>query len=106
MQLRNGVPTDILCAPNEPITITIVEHDTARIVSNNLDGATLAANNFQAGAQGSVRSLIVSLGFSGNQLTGRYDVTLTGNGPDTSFLPVHEPPPPKLQNVPYTITAV
>ena len=106
MQLRNGNPTDILCTPNEPITITIVEHDTARIVAKNLDGATLAADNFQAGAQGSIRSLIVGLGFSGNQLTGKYDVTLTGNGPDVSFLPVHEPPAPKLQNVSYTITAV
>lgn len=104
MTLRGGDPTDIICLPNEPLIITIVEQATARIVVLTLNGTPLAGNQFHAGASKSVTILNVGLGFSGNKGLGRYDVTLIGQGPDLSFLAVPEPPAPKLRNIPYTIS--
>jgi len=104
MQLNGGDPTDITCNANEAINISITEQNTARVIAKTLDGLPLSSDSFAAGGPGSTRSLIIALGFSGNQGNGQYDVTLTGSGPDVSFLPVTEPPAPKVRNVSYTIS--
>ena len=103
MKLRNGDPTNIECDENETVTITIVEKNTRRLVSKKLNGVDLIPDQFNAGPKGTTSNLAIGLGFSGGQLAGSYLVTLSGNGPDTSVVPVVEPPPPKMRSVPYSV---